>query len=32
MYVAPQGVLIFPGSEFDSETQTRMPLTYQLRW
>ena len=32
MYVAPQGVLICPGSEFDSETHARMPLTYQLRW
>ena len=32
MYVAPQSVLICPGSEFDSETHTRMPLTYQLRW
>ena len=27
MYVAPRGVLISPGSEFESETHTRIPLT-----
>ena len=30
VYVAPQGVLISPGSEFDSETHTCMPLTDKL--
>ena len=30
MDVAPRDVLIFPGSKFDSETNTSMPLTDQL--
>ena len=28
--MAPWGVLLSPGSEFNSETHTRMPLTNQL--
>ena len=30
IYVSSRGVLISPGSEFDSETNTRMPLTDQI--